>query len=303
MAPFTMFEMLQGVPMFEAGRDLTRPRYEDLAEVSGAWFEATNTRALRGRLFTAAELVAPPSVAVVDEEMARELWPDRDAVGQTLRIGDSAPTLVTVVGVIPTRHEVTFRPPEGVVVIPGTRRYNPRSFFYLKTSGSAEQLQTVVRQAARELDPRVPILWVRTLERVAAEEVAAFGMMGSGLVGLGTVALGLAALGLFGVLSFLVAQRRYEIGIRAALGAGRSDVTWMVLKQALRLGAGGVVVGALLALGSVAVLRAIMHGLKPLNLVVFGGMAAIMLLVAVLASVLPARRAASVDPMEALRAQ
>jgi putative ABC transport system permease protein len=128
-------------------------------------------------------------------------------------------------------------------------------------------------------------------------------MLGSGLAGLGAVALGLAALGLFGVLSFLVAQRRYEIGVRAALGARRGDVTWMVLKQALRLGTGGVVAGALVAIAVVTLLRSIIHGLQPLNLLVFGGMAAIMVLVAVLASVVPARRAASVDPMEALRAE
>jgi ABC-type antimicrobial peptide transport system permease subunit len=205
--------------------------------------------------------------------------------------------------VIPTRQEVTFREPEGLVVIPGTRHYNARSFFYVRTSGSAASMSAVVRQAARGLNPQVPILWVRTLEEVAAEEVASLSQLASGLAGLGAVALGLAALGLFGVLSFLVAQRRYEIGIRAALGAGRGDVTWMVLKQALRLGGGGVLAGALLALGSVAMLRAIIHGLKPLNLVVFGGMAAVMVLVAVLASAVPARRAASVDPMEALRAE
>ena len=303
MAPFSMFEMVGEAPVAESGRDPARPEYLDLAEVSGAWFEATNTRAVRGRLFTAAERVAAPSVAVVDEVVARDLWPGRDAVGQTLRIGDSAPSMVTVVGVIPTRQEVTFREPEGLVVIPGTRQYNPRTFFYVRTSASAEAMTAVVQQAARELDPRVPLLWLRTLERVAAEEVASMSMLASGLAGLGAVALGLAALGLFGVLSFLVAQRRYEIGIRAALGARRGDVTWMVLKQALRLGTGGVLVGALLALGSVTMLRAIIHGLKPLNLLVFGGMAAIMVLVAALASAVPARRAASVDPMEALRAE
>jgi predicted permease len=303
LAPFSMFDMLGGTPMTEAGRDPSKPHYLDLAEVSGAWFEATNTRAVRGRLFTAAEQVAPPSVAVVDDVIAEYLWPGTDAVGRTLRIGDSAPTIVTVVGVIPTRQEVAFREAEGVVVIPGTRQYSPRTFLYVRTSGSAEAMLGAVRRAALEVDPRVPILWVRTIERVGAEVVAPLSMLASGLAGLGAVALGLAALGLFGVLSFLVAQRRYEIGIRAALGARRGDVTWMVLKQALGLGATGVVVGALVAVGVVTMLRAIIHGLQPLDLRVFGGMAAIMVLVAVLASVVPARRAALVDPMEALRAE
>ena len=303
MAPFAMFDMLGGAPMTESGQDPSKPHFIDLAEVSGAWFEATNTRAVRGRLFTAAEQVAPPSVAVVDEVIARELWPGTDAVGRTLRIGDSAASVVTVVGVIPTRQEVAFRQAEGVVVIPGTRRYDPRSFFYLRTGSAAEPLISAVRQAAQEVDPRVPILWVRTLEAVGAQEVASMTMLGSGLAGLGAVALGLAALGLFGVLSFLVAQRRYEIGIRAALGARRGELTWMVLKQALRLGTGGAAAGALVAVAVATLLRSIIHGLQPLNLPVFGSMAAIMVLVAVLASVVPARRAASVDPLEALRAE
>ena len=304
MAPFAMFDMVGEAPMTESGRDPDEPRYYDLAEVSGAWFDATNLVPLRGRLFTAAEQITPPSVAVVDEVTAREVWGGSDPIGRTLRIGeDSAATIVTVVGVIPTRQEAAFRAPEGLVVIPGTWRYSPRSYFYLRTSGSAQPMLSAVRQAAREVDPRVPIIWVRTLDAVGAHAVSTLTMLASGLAGLGAVALGLAALGLFGVLSFLVAQRRYEIGIRAALGARRGDVTWMVLKQALRLGAGGVVVGALVAVAVVTLLRSIIHGLQPLDLPMFGGMAAIMVLVAVLASVVPARRAASVDPMEALRAE
>ncbi|HSE53405.1 MAG TPA: ABC transporter permease [Gemmatimonadales bacterium] len=304
LAPFAMFDMIGEAPMTEAGRDPGEPRYLDLAEVSGAWFEATNLAPVRGRLFTAAEQVAPPSVAVVDEVTARKVWGGMDPIGRTLRIGeDSAPTIVTVVGIIPTRQEVAFREPEGLVVIPGTRRYDPRSYFYLRTAGAAQPMISAVRQAAREADPRVPIIWVRTLDAVGAQAVASLTMVASGLAGLGAMALGLAALGLFGVLSFLVAQRRYEIGIRAALGARRGDVTWMVLKQALRLAAGGVVVGALVTVAVVTLLRAIIHGLQPLDLPMFGGMAAIMVLVAALASAVPARRAASVDPMEALRAE
>lgn len=304
LAPFAMFDMVGEAPMTESGRDPGEPRYVDLAEVSGAWFDATNVVPLRGRLFTAAEQVTPPSVAVVDEVTAREVWGGSDPIGRTLRIGeDSAATIVTVVGIIPTRQEAAFREPEGLVVIPGSWRYNPRSYFYLRTSAAAQPMVAAVREAAREVDPGVPIIWVRTLDAVGAQAVASLTMVASGLAGLGAVALGLAALGLFGVLSFLVAQRRYEIGIRAALGARRGDVTWMVLKQALRLGAGGVIVGALVAVAVVTLLRSIIHGLQPLDLAMFGGMAAVMVLVAVLASAVPARRAASVDPMEALRAE
>lgn len=304
MAPFAMFDMLGGYPMTEPGQDASKPRYGDLAQVSGAWFEATNSRPVRGRLFSAAERVAPPSVAVVDEEFASRFWGASEAIGRTLRIGaDSSVSVVTVVGVIPTRQEVSFREPEGFVVIPGTRQYNARTYFYIRTSSGSESMMAAVRQAARVLDPRVPILWVRTLEDVAAREVAALTMLASGLATLGSVALALAALGLFGVLSFIVGQRRHEIGIRVALGARRIDVMWMVLKGALRLGAGGVMVGAFISVAVVTMLRSVIHGLQPLNLLAFGTMAGIIVLVALLASAVPARRAASVDPMKALRTE
>jgi putative ABC transport system permease protein len=210
---------------------------------------------------------------------------------------------VTIVGVIPTRQEASFRQPEGVMFLPMGGEYRPRSFFYVRTSGDAESMITAVHEAVRSVDPRVPVLWVRTMEEVGDREVSAMAMIANGMASLGGVALALAALGLFGVLSFIVAQRRHEIGIRVALGAQRTDITWMVLKQALRLGAGGVIAGGLLALASVALIRSVIHGLDSLDLAVFAGMSVVMVLVAALASALPARRAAAVDPMTALRAE
>lgn len=306
MAPFAMFDMLGGEPVRETGNLTGRPRHCDVAGVSGDWFDATNTRAVRGRLFSAAERGAPPSVAVVDVELARRMGrtDSSDAIGRVLRIGpDSAPIVVTVIGVIPTRQEVSFRQPEGVVVIPHTWQYSPRTYFYIRTRVASAQVTAAIREAVRDVDARVPILWIRTLEEAAASEVSALTAIASGLAALGVVALALAALGLFGVLSFIVAQRRYEIGIRIALGARRGDVTWMVMRQALRLGAGGVVAGTFVALAVVALLRTVIHGLQPFNLLEFGGTAAIMVIVALLASAIPARRAASVDPMTALRTE
>lgn len=304
MAPFSMFEMLPGQFITRPGQDPSHPDFGHVAQISGGWFDATNTRPLRGRLFTAAERAAPPAVAVVDELFAREMWDTAEAIGQTLRIGsDAVPTVVTVVGVVPERREVAYRQPEGVLFIPGTKAYNPRTYLYVRTNGDAASLIAAVQQAIRGIDPRVPILWARTLENVAEQDAAPLAMLASGLASLGAVAYALAALGLFGVLSFLVAQRRNEIGIRVALGARRLDITWMVLRHALGLGAGGVVAGAVIALAAVTLLRAIIHGLQPLPLPAFAAMSLIMLVVALVASAVPARRAAAVDPMMALRAE
>ncbi len=304
MAPFAMFDMLGGHPITEPGQDTSNAWFYDVAEVSGAWFDATNNRPVRGRLFSDAELVRLPSVAVVDEEFARRFWGASEPLGKTLRIGaDSSARFLTVVGVIPTRQEAMFRQPEGLVVIPGTAQYNGRAFFYVRTVSSSESMLAGVREAVRIIDPRVPILWVRTLEDVGAHDVAPLTMLASGLASLGSVALALATLGLFGVLSFIVAQRRYEIGVRIALGARRFDVAWMVARQALGLSAVGIVAGTLLAVAVVTLLRALIHGLQPLNLLSFGTMAGTMVIVALLASAVPARRAASVDPMKTLRTE
>src|SRR5688500_19144136 len=117
MAPFAMFDMLSDGVVREPGQDPRDAEYIDVAEVSGGWLEATNTGVLRGRLFTSAELAAPPTVALLDEEAVRELWGGEavDPIGRTLQIGDSAPSLVTVVGVIPTRQEMAFRQPEAQI--------------------------------------------------------------------------------------------------------------------------------------------------------------------------------------------
>ena len=304
MAPFAMFDMLGGEPVSDVSRAATEPDFEDVAEVSGQWFEAANIVPVRGRLFSTAEMTSRPSVAIVDEQFARETWGDSSAIGRMLLIGeDPTASFVTVVGVVPSRQEVSFRQPEGVVFIPGTRQYHPRTNFYIRTSVPAVQMIPSVRQAVHALDSRVPVMSVRTLEDVSAIDAAPITAVAAGVAALGLVALGLAALGLFGVLSFIVAQRRQEIGIRVALGARRGNVVRMVVRQAVSLGASGIVVGGLLAVGAVTLMRAVVHGLKPLEVSTFGATAVAMLLVVLLASALPSWRAASVDPMETLRGE
>jgi len=149
----------------------------------------------------------------------------------------------------------------------------------------------------------VPIVSLRTLEDAAAFESAPLTSVSSALGSLGAIAIGLAALGLFGVLAFTVAQRRYEIGVRLALGAQRRDVVWMIVRHALGLGATGVVAGTLVMIGVIAFLRAIIWGLEPLSVSTFATVAFTTLVVVIGASAIPARRAASVDPVQSLRAE
>jgi ABC-type antimicrobial peptide transport system permease subunit len=302
MAPFSLFELQQSVSMTEPGKD--RVRYLKLGEVTGEWFDAINTRAVRGRLFTGAERDARAAVAVVDEEIARYLWGNEEPIGRVIRSGsDPEIATVTVIGVIPTEQVLGFREPEGSVLIPGGTRYHARTNYYVRTTGAASAMVATVREAVRAHDPRVPIGAVRTMAEAAAAEGAPLASFSSGMAALGAIALALAAIGLSGVLAFIVAQRRYEIGVRMALGARRGDVAWLVVRQALGLGAAGVLAGTLLMFAVVAVLRAIIWGLQPLDPSVLAGTALIMLLVSLLASLVPARRAVSVDPISSLRAE
>lgn len=301
MAPFSMFELMRSEPVTLPGAD-RGPRYLKVAEVSGDWLDATNTRVIRGRTFTPAETNAPPSVAIVDEEIARYLWRDADPIGQSLRIGDPEIATVTVIGVIPTRKVLSYRQPEGIVIIPRAR-YRAQTNVYIRTVADASTMIPAVRESVRALDARVPIVSVQTIEDAAAFEVASLTSVSSGLAVLGVVALALAAIGLFGVLAFIVTQRRYEIGVRMALGAQRRNVVWMVVRHALSLGVAGVAAGTLLMMVVVMLMQAIIWGLQPLDPAVFASVASTMLVVVFAASLVPALRAASVDPIRSLRVE
>jgi predicted permease len=303
MSPLGMFELPQGEWMAEVGANsVARPEWGKLIEVSGDWFAATATRPLRGRLFPVSEPAGAATVAVVDQEFARQWWRNVDPLGRRLRLGpDSAARVVTVIGVVPTRSEMAYRRPEGVVIVPAAS-YHARNFFFVGTGGQAQAMKRSVAATLRQVDSRVPVLWLRTMEEVAAQEAAPLRLIASGLGGLGTLALALAALGLFGVLAFVVAQRRQEIGIRVALGARRADVSWMVLRQALILAGIGIVTGGLLSAATVTLLRSIIFGLEPIRAGGVGLTAAIMIAVAITASLIPARRALRVDPAEVLSA-
>ena len=302
MAPFSIFELMPSTVIEPAATG--RPRYLKVQEVTGDWFNATNMRVIRGRPFSAAERSGPPSVAIVNDETVRYLWRDADPIGQSLRIGAGADSAtVTVVGVTPSVKLLGFRQPEALMIVPGAARYHPRAHFYVRTSVPVDRVMTSVRESVRALDARVPIVSLRTLEDAAAAESAPLSSMSSALGSLGAIAIGLAGLGLFGVLAFMVAERRYEIGVRMALGAQRRDVVWMIVRHALGLGATGVVVGTAVMLAVITLLRAIIWGLEPLSMSTFAIVGFTMLVVVIGASAIPARRAASVDPVTSLRVE
>jgi putative ABC transport system permease protein len=171
----------------------------------------------------------------------------------------------------------------------------------VRAAGDPAALVPAIRREVRAIDPAVPVVDAETMDRVLHDSVGRVRTEGALLAGFAAVALALAALGIYGVLAQLVSDRRREIGIRVAVGANRSDILRLVVGQGLRLAGTGVVLGVAGALGATRVLRAVLYGVEPGDPLTLAAIGAGALGTAVLASWLPARRAAAVAPAEALR--
>jgi putative ABC transport system permease protein len=320
IVPFRPAEQATYLRVRVVGDAPDRKRWEHVAEASGDWFAVQNSRVLAGRLFTPAESRSRAPVAVVDAAEARYLWPGASPIGQTITIGEpcdvnsasdvciQAPgaasrgvTVATVIGVVPTIVNARAERPSGVVIVPAPETYRPRSVLYARARGSAAALKPSVRNAMRELDPRMPLRAVETLGDALDARGDPVAQMAAGVGAMGVVALLLSALGIAAVLSFAVEQRRHEIGVRMALGARPRAVQTMILRQSLALVIAGVVIGALLAAAGATTVRGILFGLPPIDPIAFTASTVIIVAVALASSAGPARRAARVEPLVALR--
>ena len=284
----------------------------DLQVVSHGAFEAMGTRLVRGRWFTEADTMASVPVAVVNETMARTYWTDPAAVvGGRIRLG-SAPARpwATVVGVVADeRHNGVTGIVKEKFFIPhiqwpvATAGGDPiRSVFVVaRTTGDPLSVAGAVRNEIRQMDASLPVANVRSMNDVVAAALATPRLTGFLLGAFAAIALALAAVGIYGVLAYLVSQRTQEIGIRLAIGADRSQVLGMVLRQGLSLAAVGIVVGLIGAFALTRLMQSLLYEVRPNDPITFVAVAAAVLLIALMASFLPARRATRVSPMIALR--
>jgi predicted permease len=273
--------------------------------VAGAgYFETMKVPLAAGRYFGEQDTADSLKVAVIDENMARTYWPDTDAVGQRFKRGsadDEAPWL-TVVGVVAdvkqyaldTDSRVTFYTPHA---------QSPSGTMYVvaRTSVEPSSLAAAVTKEARAVEPNVPVFDVKTMGQRLSDSLARrrFAMTALGLFAL--VAMLLAAVGIYGVMSYAVAQRTREIGVRVALGAQTGDVLGLVIRQGMTLAALGIAVGLVGAAGVTRVMGGLLFGVGATDPLTFASIAAVLAAAALLACYLPARRAAKVDPMVALR--
>jgi len=275
--------------------------------VTPDYFTVLGVRLLRGRAFTAADRDTLPTVAIISEAMARRIWRGADPVGRHLRHGDADGAEVTIVGVV---GDVRFRDlttplatSEPDVYFPIAQSRSRNLHVGVRSALPPEQIAAAVRREIAAIDPTIPLFAVRPLDELLKQQTAT-GRFGSAVLGaFGLSALVLAAVGLYGVLAFIVSLRRREIGIRLALGATSGRVLEGVIGQGTALAAMGLAVGIVAALFTTRVIESQLFGVGARDPVVFAGAAVALLLVAVAASWVPARRAARVDPQMALRVE
>ncbi|HEV2736269.1 MAG TPA: ABC transporter permease, partial [Longimicrobiaceae bacterium] len=267
--------------------------------VDPGYFRALRIPLVAGRGFTASDREDAPPVVVVNQTLARRFWPGQNPVGRRLRVFREEHEVVGVAR--DGKYQALDQEPTSFLYLPLAQAGADRMTLFVRARTEPGRTLAAVRREVAALDPDVPMQQAMPFsalvgmslfpQRLAATLIGAFGLLG----------LALAAVGIYGVLSFHVGQRTQEIGVRLALGAAAGDVVRMVLRQGLRLVAVGVALGLAAALAATRLLTGLLHGVSATDPATFLAVPALLAAVALLASWLPARRAARVDPMTALR--
>ena len=259
-----------------------------------------------GRDMTDTEGATRTPVALINQEMGRRLWPDTDPVGRRFRLAEtSQQEWFTVIGVV-----ADFRHRQGDSTEPqGPAAYVPYPYeptlntgiTIRMASGAPSSITPAVRAQMRLADTTLPLFAITSVEELRQLSYWQYGLFGSMFGTFGFIALVLASIGVYGVLSYSVSQRVQEIGVRVALGAERRDVLRLIVGEGLRLAGWGILGGVAGAAATTWILQSILYNVTPTDPVSFGGVAVCLVLIATLASYLPARRALAVDPIVALR--
>ncbi|MBC7929247.1 MAG: ABC transporter permease, partial [Rubrivivax sp.] len=270
--------------------------------VGPGYFKTMGTQLMRGRDFTEADRDGAPGVAVINETLAETLWPGEDALGKRISLEGSAGPFLEVVGVARNgKYRSLGDGPRPYVYQPVLQSYEPVMTLVVRTNGAPESMAGAVREQLRALDANLPVADVRTLRehfdlsllpaRIAAWTLGSFGLL----------ALALAAIGIYGVVSYSVAQRTREIGVRVALGAQSRDVLRLVLGEGLLIVGVGLAAGLALSFAATRVIEGFLYGVGATDPLTFAGVPLLLGAVTLIAGYLPARRAMKVDPIVALR--
>jgi predicted permease len=268
--------------------------------VDSSYFQTMGTRVGEGRGFTAADNASTGCVAAVSELTAERFWPGRQALGRQLVAEGKPCQIVGVVEDVKINNIHEDREP--YIYFSFAQRPTGFGTLIVETEGDIRPLTARMRNEIDSVDKNVPVT-VRTLPYLMGQAFWADRMTAGFVATLGLLGIFLGAVGLYGVVAYVVSRRRAEIGIRMALGAKRGDILWLVLGQGLALAAAGTLVGLVVSFVAARLLSNMLYGVKPFDPMAFGCGAALVILVALAASWIPARRAASIDPMQALRTE
>jgi putative ABC transport system permease protein len=281
----------------------------DITRVTPDYFKAMGVRVQEGRVFTDHDSADAPPVAVVDETFVRAHFPGGDALGKRFRFGRSSPEdkdvkWMEIVGVVShVKNYGVDQESRVEIYLPYFQSPVTNATLLVRSSTDPAALAASVRQAVKAVDPEVPVYSVRTLAEIVSDRTAQRRLAVMLITVFAAVALLLAAVGIYGVMSYAVAQRTQEIGIRMALGAERRDILRMVLRHGSLMAAAGIGLGLAVALGLARLITSLLFQVSATDPPTFSVVPVVLIAVALLACYIPARRATRVDPLVALRYQ
>ena len=277
-------------------------------QVTPGYFRTLGIPVLRGREFTAEDRDGAPFVALVNETMARQMWPGKDAIGGTVKMLNPTSPWATVIGIVKDVRSAGYQaevPP--TMYFPHAQAgksayYTPAAMnLVVKTDGDPLAVAAPVREIVRALSQATPVSQLRTMESVVAASVASRRFSTSLLAGFAALALLLAGIGIYGVIAYDVSQRTYEIGLRMALGARSQQVAGLMVSRGIRMVALGLVLGLAGSVSVTGLMRSLLVDVAAADPLTLGGVVIVLAVVALGAAWVPARRASAIDPMVALR--
>jgi putative ABC transport system permease protein len=293
-----------GIDFRIAGQSLQdRPSRSDIQPMTPDYFKIVGMSIGRGRSFLEDDWKVQPEVAIVNGMFARRFLGNRDPLGMILRLESAAGPAepVSIVGVVNDVHQFgMYTDPRPEIYIPVTRRM---MYLTVLTAGNPSAMASAVRQQVEQIDPEQTVINVRSFESVMSTSYASRRVLGILLSGLGAIALAMVTIAIYGIITYSVSQRSHEIGVRIALGANRRRVLGLIIHTGMRLTLIGILCGMLGAVALSRLLTRSLYGVTSTDPVTYFTMAAIVAIIGLIASYLPARRATRVDPIITLRAE
>lgn len=288
-----------GIPGYEpAENESMSIRYN---QVTPEYFEAMGIQLLAGRPFLDMDDRDGAPVLIVNQQFVNRFWPGEDVVGRIVRTGGEDREIV---GVVPTGKYFSLgEEPSAHMYFPQAQFWSFPMTAHVRTTGDPNELATLVRREVQRLDASMPVADLRTMTNTLGVSLFPARLGGAALGIFGVLGMILAAVGIYSVMAYSVSQRNHEIGIRVALGAASGNVVGMVIKTGMTTVGIGVLLGAGIAMGTSRLMENMIYGVSAIDPITFVGVPGMLCAVALLATYLPARRAAAVDPMKALRAE